>query len=227
MDDKIYTSEEIFKFNRTRTKKEKFIDFFKYTIWYNSKIFFYDLKWYFRNLKNFNKVLWNFRSFDHIYCVEMYTRSLELLRDSISNGNEERISANKKVNKINELIELLKQYDTYTDDADKDIGFFNYDLKWKKNDDGSIQTVDDGNDKERKEKYKQLLKKEKELEHEYKTKITKILFGQSEREIKRLEREFKRKSKEEPQNSLAPSNDENYNLWINVFDGSGCRRWWD
>lgn len=215
MDNKIYTSEE------------KFIDFFKYTIWYNTKNFFYDLKWYFRNLKNFNKALWNFRSFDHIYCVNMYVRSLELLRDSISNGNEERTSANKKVNKINELIELLKQYDTYTDDAYKDIGFFNYDLKWKKNDDGSVQMVVDENDKERKEKHKQFLKREKELEHEYRSKITKILFGQSEREIKRLEREFKRKTKEELQDSVAPSSVENYNLWVNVFDGSGCRGWWD
>jgi predicted phage-related endonuclease len=75
---------------------------------FRAKDFFYDLKYFFKNLWNFKKILWSHRNWDYEYCEQLYKFSLELLRDDIKNGIEEKRMATKKVKAIDKLIALLK-----------------------------------------------------------------------------------------------------------------------
>ena len=215
------------KVNKVAKLWENLIYFFKYDV--PVLTFFHNLKWYFRNVKSFRKELWDFRPWDHAYCVEIYTQSLNLLRDAIVRGNEERTSANKKIEKITELIELLKQYDTYTDSADDEIHYFNdIDLKFEIDDnDGNYFLPDKSKDADTQRKHALYCKRYKQLSLEYKKKVYKLIFGQSERELRKLRKELKQKLKEENRKLTGPSNDESYNIETAIFDGSGCRTWWD
>lgn len=67
-----------------------------------------DRKWFWRNLFKFRKNIAKFRPWDYQYTIDMFTRSLEILRDNIEKGPEIDLTRNKKVAKMNELIELLK-----------------------------------------------------------------------------------------------------------------------
>ena len=91
----------------------------KYYLWDKPKDWYYNMKWLFKNLCNFRKELWNFRSWDFGYCIEMFARSLELLSEQIKNGHEENRSATKKTYAINELIMQLRKLSD-----DNDFGCF-------------------------------------------------------------------------------------------------------
>lgn len=80
--------------------------FFNYKI----KDFYFNLKYYFKNLYRFHKsgIIWNFREFDHIFCEELYVFGLKELRDSIKNdSNEIKECASKKAEAIDRLINEL------------------------------------------------------------------------------------------------------------------------
>ena len=97
--------------------KNKIREFFKYDLrLYRVIGFCYNVKWFFRNLNNFRKQLWDFRSWDHTHAVDMYICCLEQIAKSIENGHEEERSAEKKVAKIRELIELLGYSNERLDD---------------------------------------------------------------------------------------------------------------
>lgn len=68
---------------------------------------FEDRKYFFRNVKRFHKMLYKFRPWDYQYAIDMFIRSLEILRDNIAKGCEVEYSRNKKVKKMTELIDLL------------------------------------------------------------------------------------------------------------------------
>lgn len=69
---------------------------------------FEDRKWFWKNLKSFHKSLTKFRPWDSQYTIDMFTRSLEILRNEINKGPEINLTRNKKVAKMDELIALLK-----------------------------------------------------------------------------------------------------------------------
>ena len=97
--------------------KNKIREFFKYDLrLYRVTDFCYNVKWFFRNLKNFRKQLWEFRSWDHTHAIDMYICCLEQIAKSIENGHGEERSAAKKVVKIRELIELLRYSNESLDD---------------------------------------------------------------------------------------------------------------
>lgn len=97
--------------------KNKISEFFKYDLrLYRVTDFCYNVKWFFRNLNNFRKQLWDFRSWDHTHAIDMYICCLEQIAKSIENGHEEERSAEKKVAKIRELIELLGYSNERLDD---------------------------------------------------------------------------------------------------------------
>lgn len=81
----------------------------KYLFWEKPKDWYYNMKWLFRNLWGFRNELWNFRSWDYSHCIGIFARSLEMLAECIKNGHEERRSALKKVDAINELVSLLRK----------------------------------------------------------------------------------------------------------------------
>lgn len=209
---------------------EEVKDFFKYVIFDKIKTFFYNLKYYFKNLIYFQKDLWNFRSWDHVYCVNMYVSCLERLKDTINNGHVVKYTANKKVNKIQELIDLLNQYETFHDDIDEE--FFNATRQYREEpiiDENGNWVFPDMSKNENVKKAREVYQKKfKQRTLEYKDKVSKILFGQSEREIIRLTRQLRKELKENNRKiTNEPTDNETYNIWANVYDGSGCENWWD
>lgn len=89
-------------------------DFFYYTIWYHGiksfhRFITYDLPWGFKNLKNFFKVVWNFRDFSYGYIEAMHKLQLELLLKGIRKYahevDEGRLPKEKDMERC---IELLK-----------------------------------------------------------------------------------------------------------------------
>lgn len=177
-------------------------EFFLYDLQlYKVQDFFYNLKWFCKNLKSFSKQLWYYRDWDHCYAVDMYVYCLEQLANSIENGHEEERSALKKAAKIRELTNLL-QYD-----IDEDILNVYKIMKDKGIDDSALI------DKECNKAY-----------HDYCKKIFSIIEGQnthslSERVSKSLKKKFPDKENF--------SSDEWYDEWVEHFDGSGSSGWWD
>ena len=183
--------------------KNKIREFFRYNLGlYRLTNFCYNVKWFFRNLKNFRKQLWEFRSWDHSCAIDMYICCLEQLAKSIKNGNEEDRSATKKVEKIHELIELLK----YSNEGLEDELFDLYDKLRKEGKTPNEITA---------ESYK--------FYHKFCKKIFTILEGQDRSIICRkcdaiLEEKYG--SKEYP-------HEEWYDEYVKLFDGSGASGWWD
>lgn len=92
----------------------------KFYLWEKPKDWYYNVKWFFKNLWRFRKQLWNYRTWDYSYCVGLFADSLEWLSEQIKNGHEEERSATKKSFALNELVMLLRKI--YDDD---DFGCMN------------------------------------------------------------------------------------------------------
>lgn len=183
--------------------KNKIREFFKYDLrLYRVTNFCYNVKWFFRNLKNFRKQLWDFRSWDHTHAIDMYICCLEQLAKSIEKGHEEERSKVKKVAKIRELIELLRYSNERLDDELFDL----YDI---------LRKEGKTNNEIAAESYK--------FYFEYYEKIFNILKGQDHSVICRkcdaiLEEKYG--GKEYP-------HEEWYDEYVKQFDGSGANEWWD
>lgn len=173
-------------------------DFFVYTVWRNGIYeFIYNIKYFISNFWNFRKQLWQFRQYDYEFAILMFSRSLELLKESIKNGSEERQSANKKIQKIDELIELLAKH--IDDECDN-----------------LYTECSKGN----------ITKDERDIEidrirHEHYSKIFSIIEGQSN--IK-LVKEVNNELKDHPNKD---DHAVWYSTYIDKFDGSGIEGWWD
>lgn len=178
---------------------QEFKDFFEYTVWkHGIAEFCYNLKYWFKNQKNFRKQLWEFRNWDYEYAVGMFIRSLELLRDTIEHGHDDKRSSAKKVAKINELIELIN-YD-YDDDIFE---------VWKKRNSGKLTKDESDKEIER-------------IRHDYYSKIFAIIEGQSN---VKLTNEVNKELGVEPYTK--EYHDRWYDIWAEKFDGSGIEGWWD
>ena len=182
---------------------QEFKDFFEYTIWkHGIEEFCYNLKYWFKNQKNFRKQLWEFRNWDYEYAVGMFVRSLELLSDAIENGHEERRSATKKVAKINELIDLLRH------DIDDDL--YNVSRTMKDEDIDSASINEECN----------------KVYHDYCKKIFDIIEGQNTYILSENVNKILKKKYPDKELKDIP-HDEWYDEWVNQFDGSGYSGWWD
>lgn len=183
--------------------KNKISEFFKYDLrLYRVTDFCYNVKWFFKNLKNFRKQLWDFRSWDHSHAVDMYICCLEQIANNIENGHEEERSAAKKVVKIRELIELLRYSNERLDDELFDL----YD---------KLRAEGKTNNEIAAESYK--------FYHAFCEKIFTILKGQDNSVLCRkcdaiLEEKYG--GKEYP-------HEEWYDEYVKLFDGSGANEWWD
>ena len=73
------------------------------------------MKEFIKNLWRFRKILWNHRTWDWAYCINLFADSLEWLSKDIEKGPEEERARIKKINAIKELIILLRHM---TDDSE-------------------------------------------------------------------------------------------------------------
>lgn len=178
---------------------EEICDFFRYTIWDNIEMFFYNLWWFFHNLRVFAKSLWRWRDWDHEYTKDLYIVCLKEHAKAIENGHEENRSAKKKVKKIHELIELLET-DIYDITSDEIIAGRRKGIKEEK-----------------------LQRRAREKQEAHINKILQIIKGPDYISFNKKYDEIAQKMKRDhPNKEIDP-----YEIWVRAFDGSGCETWWD
>ena len=93
-------------------------------LWWMEKVwdlFRYDIPNFFKNLWYFKKILWNYRTWDFHYTLQIMLLTIIQLRNSIDNGYEIDESRNKKVQQMARVIELLENHvnDNFIKQAEK------------------------------------------------------------------------------------------------------------
>ena len=174
-------------------------EFLKYDVWrFGIKDTYYNIKWFFHNLKVFWKTLWKWRSWDYSYINDTHIMMLEQLANQIKNGDEEKRSAHLKYYAIQSLIRELKR--NIEDEA------------W------AIKEQKNLNYEETSKLYDSML-------DEHFKKIFRLMRGQDEStvnaQIWSLRDNFKKTHGHEP------NMEESYDIWVSVFDGTGVGGWWE
>jgi len=179
------------------------------TWWYKIYEFFRrDLPYFLENIWFFKKELYQFRSWDYSYNLNLFRRSLEKTVNTIEfHGHEIDKSRMKKVEKMKRVIQLLNNIksDEYIIHAENELG------KIKESD---FFDFNDDTDEE-KEHMRKVFKRAREIEESEWNELWTILKGQDYHEYRKI---CDSKSLEE-----MSKND----VWGDWFDGSGMNGWWD
>ena len=215
-----YFKEEREDHNNNKKWYEKIKDFFVYSIGWNIRDWWIDIKWYFNNLKLFQPMIKSWRSWDYQYQVDLFVFGLERLANTMKYyGNEEEKSCNKKIAAIKELISEIKR--DYEEEVDKCFTRDEYLEKIVKYSDGSVlfKYKDDKAIVKAKKYHANALKKARKAHYD---KIFKLILGQDDDKINQMVKEkYESLSEEEKKNF------DSYNAYVELFDGSGIEGWWD
>lgn len=207
----------------------KFADTFgesiKRLIWHQHPVykfyefFRYKLPQFFKNLWFFRKQLWEFRSWDYSFNLQFLARTLEKTANTIEfYGYEVDITRLKKVEKMKRAIQLINNVrsDSYIEMAEKKLGeikHIDWDFEPTKDNPELYQLVDNHTEKEA-DHNRKVYKLADEIEAQEWEELFSILKGQDIEEYSEI------------YNSLTDY-DKKANLWIEWYDGSGMKHWWD
>lgn len=187
------------------------------TWWYKTyELFRYDIPRLFKNIWLFRKVLWNYRWWDYRYSLEAFRTSLEIMEKGMHGGLEVFKSRNKKIKKMQRVIQLIKnvEEDNYIAAAEAELGeIFHHPLEFEDVPDlpGYFQLVDKNTEEENAHNRK-VYDRADEIEKEEWDELFAILKG---RDYKAYHATLTEEDKMNP---------DNYDNW---FDGSGLKGWWD
>lgn len=96
------------------------------TWWYRTyEIFRYKIPTFCRNIWFFRKNLWEFRGWDYSFNLSLLARSLERTSEVLEkHGSEVEISKNKKIEKINRVVEIIENIreNNYLSMAEEELG---------------------------------------------------------------------------------------------------------
>ena len=180
------------------------------TWWYKTyEVFRYDIPMFFENLWFFRKQLWEFRSWDYTFNLQLLSRSLEKTVHTIEfYGHEVDSPRLKKVEKIKRVIQLLKNVkeDVYIDKAESELGEL-------KNLGGLYKEIEDT--PEEREHNSKVFARAREIQEQEWKEIWEIFKGQNKDEFDKI------------YNSLPEDEKNKHNHWDDWFDGSGMYGWWD
>lgn len=175
------------------------VDFFDYNIWRPVKEAYLNMVWFFRNVKTFWKTLIHFRNWDYQYCVDLFIVGLTQLADCIENGCEDKRSSKKKAASIRKLIAELQ----------RDV----WDEACKKYHAGEIPESD-------------IFLTEDKLGDERFDNAVRLIRGQNEKQLAKKQEEAINKWKlEHPGEQI--NRDVTYSIYVDLFDGSGYKGWWE
>ena len=174
-------------------------EFLKYDVWhFDIRDTYYNVWWFFHNLKVFWKTLWEWRPWDYSYINDVHIMLLGHLANQINTGNEEQRSAHLKYVAIQSLISELK----------RDVEDEAWEIRTQK--------------KLSNEEYDQLY--DSMLDDHFK-KIFRLMRGQDNDSFNDMYRimhnEFKATHGREP------DMEESYDMWVTLFDGTGVGGWWE
>lgn len=183
------------------------------------EVFRYKIPMFFENLWFFRKSLWEFRSWDYSFNLNLLARSLEKTVNTIEyHGHEIETSRMKKVEKMKRVIELLGHLrtDSYIEMAEKELGEIKH-VDW------DFEKVEDNPDyfqliesnPEENEHNRKVYNRADEIEKKEWMEIWRILEGQDHNEYVKL------------MESTSEEDKRKTDLWYKWFDGSGMKHWWD
>lgn len=180
------------------------------TWWYKIYQFFrYKIPMFFENIWFFRKQLWEFRSWDYKFNLNLFARSLEKTSNTIEfYGQEVDISRLKKVKKIKRVIEIIRLMDEskYLEKAEKELGELQNLDGWRN---------DREDTPEEKEHNGKVFKLARKIEDDEWNELWDILRGQNHQEYLDII------------NKLSDEERVKEDVWNNWHDGSGMRGWWD
>lgn len=183
------------------------------------ELFRYKIPMFLENLWFFRKELWDFRSWDYSFNLQLLRRSLEKTVDTIEyHGHEIDISRLKKVKKMKRVIELINHLreDLYIEMAEKTLGkivFRDFEFEPAETE-GNFKLVDNESEEERAHN-KKVFELARNLERDEWNEIFEILKGQNHEEYSKL------------MESVSDEDKRKKDLWYEWFDGSGMKHWWD
>jgi hypothetical protein len=196
--------------------------------WYKTYSFLrWDMWRFFSNIWKFRKELYEHRWWDYHFTLQMLYRSIAIMEKGMHNGLEIRQNRDKKIQKMQRLMELLdnKINDNYTELAEKELGYelvmrgFEFEEIDRADENGEklYQLVDNETDEE-KELNRKIFDKARELEEVQWDEIWEILKGKkygdgSEQLLDIMQEKTTTDNKEQD--------------WNDWFDGTGLRGWWD
>ena len=216
--------------NEILQRREKFLervkDFFVYGIGWRFRDWWWNTKWYFRNLKTFQPVLKSWKSFDYHYQVDLFKFGIEqLIKAKEKYGNEYKPDSDKRVGAMKALIAEIER------DYDKDVrqrlhyNFMDDKARVIKYSDGSVLFEDDKSE-ERKaetENFYRELAKERKAHYQ---KIFDLIIGQDQQWIiKEVDRRYNELSEEDKK--VKSEHEIKHDLYNEIWDGSGIEGWWD
>lgn len=180
----------------------------------------YDIPRFFKNIWLFRKALYNHRWYSGHHTVFHFMEiSISDIAENVdSRGNEVRESAEKKVQKMRRVVEILSHFrkEDFIDLAEKELGIslIDRDLEFEDTGrgDGSVTLVDNETEEEKNHNRK-IFDKGREIEANMFKELWKILEGQDYSKFKEAPKDM--------------DNNQSYDHWLLQFDGSGIRGWWD
>ena len=183
-------------------------------------LFRYEIPYFLKNIWSFRKELWEFRWYDYSYNLNMFRRSLEITSKKIEvDGNEIDETRLKKVAKMNRAIQILSNIrsSVYIEMAEKELGELknmNWDFEEIPDKPGYSKLVDNENQNDVNHN-RMVYKRSDEIESQEWKELWKIFEGQDHSEyIKIMETSTEEEKRKK-------------DLWIEWFDGSGMKHWWD
>lgn len=191
------------------------------TWWYKTYSFFrWDLWKFLSNVWKFRKELYEHSWWDYHFTLHMLRRSVSIMEKGMHRGLEVRVSRDKKIQKMQRLLELLdnKIEDKYIEIAETELGYelVTYPLEFEDIGNGLSRLLDTESDEE-KAANRLIFDKSKEIEEREWNEIWEILKGQPISEYIDI-------VKEKKLNNTYNNQTDYYNDW---FDGTGLRGWWD
>jgi hypothetical protein len=177
----------------------------------------YDIPAFFKNLWLFRKALWNYRWYDWTPSLNMFKTGLQITHDNISKkGIEEETSKFKKLQKIKRTTEIMQHFidDDFVDLAEKELGKMIH-REWKFEpceDDPELSALVDDYTPEENKHNSNVINRSREIEEQYFNELLETLRGQDYSKFK----EYK-----------GDDHDKSHDYWLEQFDGSGIRGWWD
>lgn len=205
---------------QNESKFQIFVDKLKFYLIDKPTDLYYNIKWYIKNRILFNNILKEWRPWDSYYQVMLFKFGIEQLCECIKNGHEEDLSRNKKVEAMKKLITELSR--DVEDEVFKNVYGENYDFGLYVDSSNNAHFSNTDKNKKLCKKYEELLYKE---ENKHFNTIFSLIKGQDR---KKLEKE----QAEQIENLQGIDKENNkkdgyYSVWVNLFDGSGIKNWWD
>jgi len=203
--------------------KKTFFESVEKVIWYDSKLFkVWDtitrgIPRFITNVYKFRKELYDHAWWDYRYTLEMLHRSLVIMESKMHDGMEIRETRDKKVQKMQRAIQLLKSKidDDYVDRAQLELGEIAWrPFEFEETEDGNYKMIDNDTAAEKKHMTKVFAYARKIEEAEWKE-LWKIFEGQDYKDYQKITKK------------LTPKEMQDMNVWNDWFDGSDLRGWWD